>query len=55
MPPLSSAESFVFWQHVRLGGFAPGPTDTTATNYLPKTPLEEHWGLPMQGTHRSQG
>ncbi len=31
-----SSESFVFWQHVRLGGFAPGPTDTTATNYLPK-------------------
>ena len=31
-----TSESFVFWQHVRLAGFAPGPTDTTAANYLPK-------------------
>ena len=31
-----SSESFVFWQHVRLAGFAPGPTDTTSANYLPK-------------------
>jgi prepilin-type N-terminal cleavage/methylation domain-containing protein len=31
-----NSESFVFWQHVRLAGFAPGSTDTTAANYLPK-------------------
>ena len=31
-----SSESFVFWQHVRLAGFAPGSTDTTSVNYLPK-------------------
>ncbi len=31
-----TSESFVFWQHVRLGGFAPGSTDTTSANYLPK-------------------
>ena len=30
-----SSESFVFWQHVRLAGLAPGPTDTTIANYLP--------------------
>ena len=28
-------ESFVFWQHVRLAGFMTGPTDTTATDYIP--------------------
>lgn len=31
-----TSESFVFWQHVRLAGLAPGPTDTTAADYLPK-------------------
>jgi len=31
-----TAESYVFWQHVRLAGFAPGPTDTGAVNFLPK-------------------
>ena len=31
----TASESFVFWQHVRLAGLAPGPTDTTVTNYLP--------------------
>ncbi len=30
------SESFVFWQHVRLAGLAPGPTDTTVADYLPK-------------------
>ncbi len=28
-------ESFLFWQHVRLAGLAPGPTDTSATDYPP--------------------
>jgi prepilin-type N-terminal cleavage/methylation domain-containing protein len=28
-------ESFVFWQHVRLAGLAPGSTDTAAADYLP--------------------
>ena len=31
-----NSESFVFWQHVRLAGFAPGSTDTTSPDYLPK-------------------
>ena len=31
-----TSESFVFWQHVRLAGLAPGPTDTTSADYLPK-------------------
>ncbi len=30
-----AAESYVFWQHVRLAGLAPGSTDTAATDYLP--------------------
>lgn len=28
-------ESYLFWQHVRLAGFAPGPTTTGATGYKP--------------------
>ncbi len=29
-------ESFLFWQHVRLAGLAPGPTALTATDYQPR-------------------
>ena len=28
-------ESYLFWQHVRLAGLAPGPTTTGAADYLP--------------------
>jgi prepilin-type N-terminal cleavage/methylation domain-containing protein len=28
-------ESALFWQHVRLAGFAPGPTNTADANYFP--------------------
>ncbi|MDP1923768.1 MAG: prepilin-type N-terminal cleavage/methylation domain-containing protein [Thiobacillus sp.] len=28
-------ESFLFWQHVRLAGLAPGSTDKTAPDFLP--------------------
>jgi len=31
----AAGESFNFWQHVRLAGLAPGPTDTAAADYLP--------------------
>jgi len=30
-----TSESYVFWQHVRLAGLAPGPTSTTDATYLP--------------------
>lgn len=30
-----ASESFVFWQHVRLAGLAPGPTSTADANYRP--------------------
>ncbi len=30
-----ASESFLFWQHVRLAGFAPGPTLTADANYIP--------------------
>jgi prepilin-type N-terminal cleavage/methylation domain-containing protein len=30
-----ASESFVFWQHIRLAGLAPGSTDTTSATYLP--------------------
>jgi len=29
-------ESYLFWQHVRLAGFASGPTTVTAADYIPK-------------------
>ena len=31
----TSGETFNFWQHVRLAGLAPGPTDTAAADYAP--------------------
>jgi prepilin-type N-terminal cleavage/methylation domain-containing protein len=31
----ASGETFDFWQHVRLAGLAPGPTDTGAADYIP--------------------
>ena len=30
-----ASESFLFWQHVRLAGLAPGPTNTVDPNYRP--------------------
>ena len=30
-----TSESYVFWQHVRLAGLAPGPTATAAADYVP--------------------
>ena len=32
---MSTDESYLFWQHVRLAGLAPGSTSITATDYLP--------------------
>ncbi len=31
-----SGESYLFWLHVRLAGFAPGPTAADSDNYIPK-------------------
>jgi prepilin-type N-terminal cleavage/methylation domain-containing protein len=31
----AATESYVFWQHIRLAGFAPGSTSPGATDYLP--------------------
>lgn len=31
----ATSESYVFWQHVRLAGFAPGPVNTADSSYLP--------------------
>ena len=33
--PAPTDESYIFWQHVRLAGLAPGPTVIGAANYLP--------------------
>ena len=31
----NTEESYLFWQHVRLAGLAPGPTSIAAADYLP--------------------
>lgn len=33
--PAPDAESYLFWQHVRLAGFTSGPTNPAAADYLP--------------------
>lgn len=38
-------ESYLFWQHVRLAGLAPGSTDTAATNYPPVNALGGRIGV----------
>ena len=40
-----SDESFLFWQHVRLAGFAAGSTDITAKDYLPKNAVGGSIGI----------
>ena len=40
-----TAETFVFWQHVRLAGLAPGPTDTAAPDYVPKNAVGGDIGI----------
>ncbi|HXU93104.1 MAG TPA: prepilin-type N-terminal cleavage/methylation domain-containing protein [Gallionella sp.] len=41
----ASGESFDFWQHVRLAGLAPGPTSTTAADYIPKNAVGGNIGV----------
>jgi len=38
-------ESFLFWQHVRAAGLAPGPTDITAGDYPPNNALGGRIGI----------
>jgi len=38
-------ESFLFWQHVRAAGLAPGPTDVTAADYPPNNALGGRIGI----------
>jgi prepilin-type N-terminal cleavage/methylation domain-containing protein len=38
-------ESFLFWQHVRLAGLAPGPTDIAAADYLPRNAVGGTLGI----------
>ena len=33
--PTKTDESYLFWQHVRLAGLAPGPTDVNDAAYIP--------------------
>lgn len=41
----AASESFVFWQHVRLAGLAPGTTDTSAADYLPRNAVGGAMGV----------
>jgi len=43
-------ESALFWQHVRLAGFATGPTDTADANYLPRNSDNGRIGVQSMGT-----
>ena len=40
-----TSESFLFWQHVRLAGLAPGPTATADANYRPTNASGGHIGI----------
>lgn len=60
-------ESFLFWQHVRLAGLAPGPTSTGDADYIPKNassgkigiqsgsattpPIKDKSGNPIRGSY----
>ncbi|MES2364467.1 MAG: prepilin-type N-terminal cleavage/methylation domain-containing protein [Pseudomonadota bacterium] len=41
----TSGESFNFWQDVRLAGLAPGPTITTAADYIPRNAVGGQIGV----------
>lgn len=41
----ATEESYLFWQHVRLAGLAPGPTDTGAADYLPRNAVGGTLGI----------
>jgi prepilin-type N-terminal cleavage/methylation domain-containing protein len=41
----TASESYVFWQHVRLAGLAPGATDTAAADYLPRNTVGGQLGI----------
>ncbi|MCR4304111.1 MAG: prepilin-type N-terminal cleavage/methylation domain-containing protein [Gallionella sp.] len=46
----STDESYLFWQHVRLAGLAPGPTSLTATDYAPLNAVGGRIGVTNSGT-----
>ena len=41
----ATGESFQFWQQVRLAGFGPGATDTTAGDYIPRNTVGGRLGV----------
>jgi prepilin-type N-terminal cleavage/methylation domain-containing protein len=47
----AASESFVFWQHVRLAGLAPGSTDTTIADYVPLNAVGGTIGVTNSGTN----
>lgn len=46
----TSGETFNFWQHVRLAGLAPGPTDTAAPDYTPLNAVGGRIGIANSDT-----
>ena len=46
-----TSESYVFWQHVRLAGLAPGPTATGAADYPPLNAVGGRIGITNAGAN----
>lgn len=46
----ATSEAFLFWQHVRMANLAPGSTDTTADDYLPRNAEGGRIGVQSGGT-----
>ena len=43
--PITTDESFLFWQHIRLAGFGPGATLTTDPSYRPTNAVGGYIGV----------
>ena len=42
---VAPTEAFLFWQHIRLAGLAPGPTTLSATDYRPRNAVGGTLGI----------
>lgn len=47
----SASESFLFWQQVRLSGYAPGSTDISSPDYLPLNAVGGRIGVTNSGVN----
>jgi len=65
--PAADSEAFNFWQHIRVAGLAPGPTDRNDADYIPRNasmgrigiqsgsattpPIKDKNGNPVRGAY----